>query len=511
MSDPSGGSRFVEEGAGPPGARGHRRFGHRGGRPPWWPANEPWPPPDSRSWHRGRARFLRGIGCLFFLVLTLSGVGVTTIVRYLADRGAGGTWPSVAAVAVPLLALVAIMLAFVGLMRRVGIPAGDLVGAANRVADGEYSVRVVERGPPFLRSYTRAFNTMVERLQSQDALRRQLMADVAHELRTPLSVIQGRLEGLLDGVYPRDDERLRLVLDETRVLGRLIEDVRTLAHSESGTLTLQRESTDVSVLVGDVVRSLSALAESNGVRLESRCAADLPLMDLDPLRMREVLTNVVTNAHSPHTLGRAGRRRCTRRIREADDERLGHAAAASRPPICRTSSIGSTRARRPPGPAWAWRLPAPWCSPTAARSPPRALPAPAPASASGCKQRRGTVPNGTKFVPLGTVPLIQCAIAVLPFLSQIWSAARRLALGLALIVIASAVLLLSDRGQRTTSAAHVLRIAIVQHASTPVLDEGVRGMIDGLAERGFRDGRRSGSRPTTRRATSRPATRSPDR
>ena len=77
---------------------------------------------------------------------------------------------------------------------------------------------------------------------------------------------------------------------------------------------------------------------------------------------------------------------------------------------------------------------------------------------------------------------------MLPFLSQIWSAARRLALGLALIVIASAVLLLSDRGQRTTSAAHVLRIAIVQHASTPVLDEGVRGMIDGLAERGFRDG-----------------------
>jgi len=77
--------------------------------------------------------------------------------------------------------------------------------------------------------------------------------------------------------------------------------VRTLAHSESGTLTLQPEPTDVSVLVGDVVRSMSALAESNGVRLESRCAADLPLMDLDPLRMREVLTNVVTNAirHTP--------------------------------------------------------------------------------------------------------------------------------------------------------------------------------------------------------------------
>jgi signal transduction histidine kinase len=233
--------------------------------------------------------------------VTLSGVGVTTIVKLLTERASGTPFSAVAAVAVPLLALSAIMLVFVVLMRRVGLPAGDLVGAANRVADGEYSVRVVERGPPFLRSYTRAFNTMVARLQSQDALRRQLMADIAHELRTPLSVIQGRLEGLLDGVYPRDDERLRLVLEETRVLARLIEDVRTLAHSESGTLTLQREPTDVSVLVTDVVRSLSAQAEANEVRLEGRCAPDLALVDLDPLRIREVLTNVVTNAirHTP--------------------------------------------------------------------------------------------------------------------------------------------------------------------------------------------------------------------
>jgi signal transduction histidine kinase len=226
---------------------------------------------------------------------------VTTIVKLLTERASGTPFSAVAAVAVPLLALGAIMLVFVVLMRRVGLPAGDLVGAANRVADGEYSVRVVERGPPFLRSYTRAFNTMVARLQSQDALRRQLMADIAHELRTPLSVIQGRLEGLLDGVYPRDDERLRLVLEETRVLARLIEDVRTLAHSESGTLTLQREPTDVSVLVTDVVRSLSAQAQENEVRLEGRCAPDLALVDLDPLRIREVLTNVVTNAirHTP--------------------------------------------------------------------------------------------------------------------------------------------------------------------------------------------------------------------
>jgi signal transduction histidine kinase len=91
------------------------------------------------------------------------------------------------------------------------------------------------------------------------------------------------------------------VLEETRVLARLIDDVRTLAHSESGTLTLQREPTDVSVLVTDVVRSLSGQAEAAGVRLEGRCAQDLALVDLDPLRIREVLTNVVTNGvrHTP--------------------------------------------------------------------------------------------------------------------------------------------------------------------------------------------------------------------
>jgi signal transduction histidine kinase len=296
-----GASRLAQGGPLRQGQGAPRRFGHRGGRPPWWPANEAWPPRDSRSWRRGRARFLRGLGCLFFLVLTLSGVGVTTVVKLLTERASGTPFPALAAVAVPLLALGAIMLAFFMLMRRVGVPASDLVGAANRVADGEYSVRVVERGPPFLRAYTRAFNTMVGRLQSQDALRRQLMADIAHELRTPLSVIQGRLEGLLDGVYPRDDERLRLVLEETRVLARLIDDVRTLAHSESGTLTLQREPTDVSVLVTDVVRSLSGQAEAAGVRLEGRCAQDLALVDLDPLRIREVLTNVVTNGvrHTP--------------------------------------------------------------------------------------------------------------------------------------------------------------------------------------------------------------------
>jgi two-component system sensor histidine kinase BaeS len=284
-------------------ARGRpRRFGHRGGPPHWWPANEAWPPPDrGRAWRRGRGRFLRRAGCLLILVLALTAIGTTTVVRLFVDRAAGGSLPGVSGVLGPLAALIVLAAAFVAVMRRVGVPAGDLIGAANRVADGDYSVRVVERGPPFLRSFTRAFNLMIARLQKQDTVRRQLMADIAHELRTPLSVIQGRLEGLLDGVYPRDDQRLRLVLEEMRVLARLIEDMRTVANSESGTLTLEREPTDVAVLVTDTVQSLMAHADARGVRLVTSCSTDLPLVDLDPLRVREVLTNVIVNAirHTP--------------------------------------------------------------------------------------------------------------------------------------------------------------------------------------------------------------------
>jgi two-component system OmpR family sensor kinase/two-component system sensor histidine kinase BaeS len=207
---------------------------------------------------------------------------------------------SVLAVIVAIAGLI-LLVTFVGVMRRVGTPFGDIVEAADRVASGDFSTRVVERGPPPLRSVARAFNSMTGRLQSQDQQRRHLMADIAHELRTPLAVVQGRLEGLLDGVYPRDDERLSEVLEDTRILGRLIDDLRTLANAESGSLSLQKEPTDLAILIQDVANSFSAEASTRQVMIRLGDAADLPLIDVDPLRIREVLANVVSNAlrHTP--------------------------------------------------------------------------------------------------------------------------------------------------------------------------------------------------------------------
>ena len=142
---------------------------------------------------------------------------------------------------------------------------------------------------------------MTERLQNHDRLRRDLMADVAHELRTPLTVIQGKLEGLLDGVYQPDPGQLQQLLDQTHVLSRLVEDLRTLALSESGGLKLQKESIEMTALARDAVLAYGGDAKARGVRLEVEAPDDLPPIDADPVRIREVIGNLLSNAlrHTP--------------------------------------------------------------------------------------------------------------------------------------------------------------------------------------------------------------------
>ena len=169
------------------------------------------------------------------------------------------------------------------------------------MASGDYTTRVPEHGPPPMRALARAFNTMTERLQNHDRLRRDLMADVAHELRTPLTVIQGKLEGLLDGVYPPDERQLGVLVEETHVLSRLIEDLRTVALSEGGALKLLKESADVDALARDVVHAFEGEAREQGVTLRMAAPEHLPPIAVDPVRVREVLSNLLANAlrHTP--------------------------------------------------------------------------------------------------------------------------------------------------------------------------------------------------------------------
>jgi two-component system OmpR family sensor kinase/two-component system sensor histidine kinase BaeS len=200
-----------------------------------------------------------------------------------------------------MLAVGALVFVMARTMRHVASPLRAVMDAADRVADGDYGARVNEHGTPPMRALAHSFNTMAERLQNADRLRRDLMADVAHELRTPLSVLQGRLEGLMDGVYARDDGQVVQLLEETQVLSRLVEDLRTLALSEAGALRLQKESTDLVALIQDVVRSLQPEADRKSVALSVTASSDDAVLDVDPVRIREVVTNLLSNAlrHTP--------------------------------------------------------------------------------------------------------------------------------------------------------------------------------------------------------------------
>ena len=270
--------------------------------PPWWPVNEPWPPRGGpRAWGRHRARFARRMGVLFAIALFLMAVGVSTVISWFVP---GATVPVVVRpqrIFFGLLWLFVLAGIFRRLMGRFGSPLTQIVEAADRVADGDYSVRTPEYGPHWMRTVARAFNSMTSSLQAQDQQRRHLMADIAHELRTPLAVLQGRLEGMLDGVYPRDEQQINAVLQETRMLTRLVDDLRTLAHTESGTLALQKEPTDLGILINDAVAAFAVDAAERQITLDVSTAADLPLIDVDPLRVREVLTNLISNAtrHTP--------------------------------------------------------------------------------------------------------------------------------------------------------------------------------------------------------------------
>src|SRR5258707_2444801 len=128
-----------------------------------------------------------------------------------------------------------------------------MVGETRGWEAGDYTVRVDVRrrstgGLQVVSQLTDGFDTMISRLEADEAQRRTLLADISHELRTPLTVVQGNIEAIVDGVYPPDPAHLAVVLDETRVLGRLIDDLRTMALSEAGTLALHREATDPELL-----------------------------------------------------------------------------------------------------------------------------------------------------------------------------------------------------------------------------------------------------------------------
>jgi two-component system OmpR family sensor kinase/two-component system sensor histidine kinase BaeS len=239
------------------------------------------------------------------VVLILGGMAA---VAFVLAKLFGGTGPTAVLAWFVGLAL-SLVLPFLGVrlgvraFRGIASPLATIMAAAEAVAHGDLTVRVPTTGLHEFSHLGESFNRMVEELQRADQQRRNLTADVAHELRTPLQIIQGNLEGILDDVYEPTEEHISATLEETRLLARLVEDLQTLTQAESGQLTLRRETVDVRELLADVCTSFSGQAEAAGVDLGVEVDGDPAAMaiEADRDRLDQVLCNLASNAlrHTP--------------------------------------------------------------------------------------------------------------------------------------------------------------------------------------------------------------------
>ena len=272
---------------------GARRHGPP--RPPWWPEDEPWPPPG-RSKRRGG--FLRKVGCFFGVIIGLMIAASVLGAIFSDDRGRHDGGPSWGFFV--LILMIGGLFFVWRTVRSTAAPIAEVMSAADRVADGDYAVRVETRANGEVGRLVESFNAMTSRLEVNETQRRNLFADVAHELRTPLSIIRGNTEGMLDGVYPRDDAHLETVLDATAVMARLLDDLRTLSLTDTGALRLHKQTTDVAELLDDVRYAFTPRAAEAGVTF-TLTSAPLPPLDIDPVRVRQVLENLLDNAlrHTP--------------------------------------------------------------------------------------------------------------------------------------------------------------------------------------------------------------------
>jgi two-component system, OmpR family, sensor histidine kinase BaeS len=241
---------------------------------------------------------VRRVGCAAgLLFLVLGGAGTALVWLILSATGAVGSAPFARIISgVGLLLGIAAVIGAATALRRLTAPATRLVEAARRIETGDYSARVPVRGPSELRSLARAFNALSGRLEADEARRRSVLADVAHELRTPITVIRAQAEGIVDGVYSADAEHMRPVLAATRTLEVLVDDLRTLALAEAGSLQLQREPGELGILVQDTFASFADAAAAAGVRLAA--AIDPPglILEADSVRLGSVLANLIANA-----------------------------------------------------------------------------------------------------------------------------------------------------------------------------------------------------------------------
>jgi len=182
------------------------------------------------------------------------------------------------------------------LFRRITQPLSELQKAAETVESGQLAARVPVKSRDEIGMVAEAFNQMTARLERQQQLRKQRGGDIAHELRTPLSVMQGTIEAMLDGVLKPNKTELRNLHAETRRLTRMVEELRTLSLADEGQLRLEMIEVDPAGLVEQVTHAMRSIAKERNIQLTAEVDRRLPVLHADSDRLAEVLGNLIGNA-----------------------------------------------------------------------------------------------------------------------------------------------------------------------------------------------------------------------
>jgi signal transduction histidine kinase len=246
-------------------------------------------------WHEKKERFVfrRFFGpimSVLFLVILAFVVG-TVIVRELS-----GSFGVLIAVGSFFILLLLGAISYIDYtVRHVSKPFVEVMSAVDMVAKGDLSVRVSEDFPGEFNKLTKSFNHMVTELEEAENNRRRLTADVAHELRTPLHILQGNLEGMQDGIYPMDEDQVKLLLEETKILSRLVDDLQILSLAESKQLSLNFSDINVNGLLSEAAAGFISQAESLGIELVVSSSTNSGIISGDRERLGQVIRNIITN------------------------------------------------------------------------------------------------------------------------------------------------------------------------------------------------------------------------
>ena len=257
------------------------------------------PPHSPRKWRGGRRFF--PFAFFFFGILMLFTGGTAAILYWVFSEYAGvrNIWLLLCGTPVALVTLA--FFTIFTLYNRFGKPMGQIFNTIDSVAEGNLSARVPENNSDMFSELNKRFNKMVSELERAEQQRRNLTADIAHELRTPLHIIQGNLEGVIDGVYEATPEHINNTLDETKLLARLVNDLQTLSLAETGQLPLHPTRFLLADLLTDLTSSFSTQAASLGISLQTSIHDASKEFSADYDRLNQVLSNLISNAlrHTP--------------------------------------------------------------------------------------------------------------------------------------------------------------------------------------------------------------------